>query len=439
MVLGLYNTGRRFGMTRPNEHFVGSIKTVKGPLRGHFETIYRNRALTLLGAETPKKNERRKRPAFGAGCVFIRNLELKRRTHGETEWMAVPGGLYEAWRTGGKIERRICGLSNGESDELRCNRDAAQDYVEAILGSEFLDPELRSKFLITFNDATAGLGMSRNPLKALAERHFSRAQELKDATGRRNPGAAAMRVGAGIGMLKDREDQLDFIMRHVGVRTFHMYSAIRKVMAVYEGIRWHLNRNKSGKRPFKLRLFFLLQAGDARRARFALEDIEGGLEHIHANPFRANAFASLKDVREAKELLLAFGTDHEAAAHAELDIVLRRLHQGIAWPLARDFLELQIIAPLSWLLSDMERDMRRPKKANARRNGISREDAPERFDALAERIRDFRSRAFRVQEDLLRSTVKADVLKNVDEALEYVRQDDWESVKEELKTVSSFL
>jgi hypothetical protein len=160
------------------------------------------------------------------------------------------------------------------------------------------------------------------------------------------------------------------------------------------------------------------------------------LESIHAEPFRNNRFNALRDIKAAEEILGDFGTQREEAAKRELEVLFARLRQGIAWVFARDFLEMQIIAPLSWLIREAERERRSSPVAS---NGVSQKDAPKQFDALADRIRDFRGRVDRCGDNLLHTPVKNEVLARADEASEYVHQDDWMSVKEELQIASGML
>jgi hypothetical protein len=421
-------------MARPFKPYVDTIQTAKGSVHALLEPIYQGRALILVRSDPPRRSA-----SFSPGSVFIRNYELERRTDGDTEWMAYPGGLYEAWRVGGYIERNANGLSDGEFCELLRERDAARDYVGMILGPEFLDPDARAKHLQAFNEAAAHLGTARDVRKHMAFIHFNRAAKAKDATGRHNPGAAAMAAGAGIGRLMEREDELGFIVRRVGLRTFHVFRAIQRSMAVYGALRWHLNRNKRGKEPHKLRLVMLLDQGDKNRARSAVEDLEAGLKTLHAEPFRKNKFHALRDLESVSVAINALGTRRDASAKRDIEIALKRLHQGTAWVFARDFLEMQIIAPLSWLLKDIER-ARRSKNAANRSNGASRRDAPDKFDALTERIRDFRRRVDLCEDDFLKHPVKSEVMAHAEEALEYIlNQDDWKSAKEELEIVSGLL
>ncbi len=441
---GIRTFRKEQGMSRPKRPFTTTIQTAKGEFRACFQSIYsvpidngyEDRALILVGSEQPRKG----RLKYPAGSVFIRNRDLEQRTNGDTAWMAFTNGLYEAWRVGGYIERNAGGLTDGEIYELMAERDAAHDYVEAILGPELIDTETHHRHMTAFHRAASQLGSARDVRKALAHRHFSRAQDLTDSLGRRNPGAAAMRVGTGIGLLDDRKDELEFILRHVGIRTFRVFNAIQHVMKVYEVFRWHLNRTRRGRAPNKLRLVILADQGDTRRALSAVEDLEGAIKSIHAEPFRKNAHHMLRDLESVAEAIRALGTEQDAAAKQKLELGIKRLRQGLAWPFALDFLEMRIIAPLAWLLNDVGREQRSPrKKKRASANGISHADAPKQFDALADRIRDFRSRVDLCDDDHLKTPVKAEVLARTDEALEYVGQDDWASVKEELQFASELL
>ncbi|MBD3251914.1 hypothetical protein GF380_05715 [Candidatus Uhrbacteria bacterium] len=416
-------------MPRPNQPFVDSLNTKEGAIRAKYVTISNGRVRVLVGAAT----EGVKLP-YTPGAVFVRNLDLAKRTNGNTEWMVYEAGLYEAWRAGGHIDRNGNGLQNGELQELLEHREAAREYVYAILNPELLDAKSMQRHQEVFAAIAVQLGPSRNVRKAIAQTHLQHAQRLEDRTGRHNPGAAAMRVGTGIGQLDLRSEDVQAILRRVGWRTFHLYHALQDSMGIYQIIRAHLNIKRRNGMPYKNRLAYLVLERMQPQSEDTVLNILAGLKQLRSEPFRKNRYHTEADFQQALEGIRLLGSKRGDDAVKQLqDIVFKRIQQGITWVFARDYLEMQVLAPLSWHMEEVDRRIRSNGSVHVT------PDETQKFDALVLRLREFRDKVTHCEDSLLKHPVKEDILLQTDEALEFTRAQDWEEVKRLLKGISQSL
>ncbi|MBE7525440.1 hypothetical protein HS096_03585 [candidate division WWE3 bacterium] len=432
---------------------VREIRTKRGPLKAKFLALDAERVLVLV-------KRREDGPSFLSGTVFVRNRELKKRTDNRVEYMAYEYGLYEAYRAGCHIDHQsgqLPTVRDGELQEIYDDIRTARAYVRAMLSAGALTAEDAVAFKTTLQHLTRLLNAKRNPWKQGAETHFLRALRQKDKLGRMNIPAAAMAGGGGIGNLLKREDEVRSILRVVSARTVRVFRVIQHIKTVYEELRGLLGRRGL------LRLIAAPHAGTGamKRTIDILNEQARRFDAILETPFRMNARFTAEDLREAsriafriaaaerrphgmKHKIASTGQERDGAAmRQELNGIYDRLQKGIAWIFAQYALELEIISPLSFLMESLRRSERYRRRSHGSGGRkwlvMTHALAPEAFDVMLRRMREYRDKVATMDDRTLRYPVQDTLLSKLDAAIAAAREDDWMLAKLCLKEASDQL
>jgi hypothetical protein len=415
------------------------IMTTLGRVEGTFQIIDPDRVVVLVKGGAG---------LYPLGTVFVHNGELRRQSSNGAEWTAFPRGLYDEWCAEMHIRQQagVTPAKNGELQMLFNGTRDARDYVRTILDSAVLSDDEASECRQSFSTVVSGLGRARDVQKRIAHVDLARALQPIDSLGRRNPAAAALAAGQGIGRLQRREENVRRILRYVGQRSIRVHAAIMETVRSYEALLDCLGGRRPARPPSNAVLWsFVHRPSPSGRD----EAVDVLLRHrlifnlICAEPFRKNALWMREDIKQALRMLNSPLIVTSIGGMGLLQERFLKMRQGIAWALALHALEMEIRTPLGLLLGEIRLGVRAQRKAvgapDRTHVAIGRADAPERFAVLIGRIEDFRSRVERCSDTLLATKVKEPLLAHIDEALVFVEQDDWLEVKNQLAEAAALL
>jgi hypothetical protein len=416
------------------------LQTRAGVISGDYQLIDGKRVLAIIGRVHPKE-------PFPIGMIFVRNRGMAKTSKNGTEW-AVSDSIHRAYRADLKIDRNSGtreGVTDGEIQEICADQPALRDYLHTVFHPALFHPEHAEHLQRVVGQIIKALELKRNPHRVAARNDLIRSLFAVDALGRRNPPAARAAAAAAIGRGHKRIEQIEAMRGYLSVRTFRVHRLMREIMGSYKELLDMLGgREGKGRRDKLLQLLRHASTRNMRRTRNILEEQEHTFKQVYAAPYLKNARWLVHDLRAAglcAEKLVSDPQNPEL--RRSLETAYCRMRQGIVWMFALDFLEMNVITPISMLMEDVTRDQRVMRRAvNAPDRFeivISRSRAPFRFDQAVERIHDFRNRARRCSDTLLHTRVKEEVLLRVDEALEFAEQDDWREVKKQLDDASRIL
>ncbi len=401
------------------------IKTTKGRVDGMFQIVDDERVIVLVKGGND---------LYPLGTVFVHNWELRLRSSNGAEWSAIPRGLYDVWCAELHI-RLKAGVArdakNGELQVLFNGTRDARDYVHTMLDSAALPKDEASDCRQKFGAVVGGLGRVRDVQKRIAFVDFLRALQSTDSLGRRNPAAAALAAGQGIGRIQRREQNVRRILRYVGQRSVRVHAAIMETVRSYEVLLDFLGGRHLARPQTKPVLWHFIHHPSPSGRDEAIDVLMRQrlvFNLICAEPFRKNALWMREDIKQALRMLHSPLIVTSIGGLGLLQERFLKMRQGIAWALALHMLEMEIRTPLSLLLEEIRLGVRAERKAvgdpDHTRIIIGRADAPERFAVLIGRIEDFISRVGRCSDTLLVTKVKEPLLALLEEAHDYINADD---------------
>lgn len=415
-----------------------TIQTAEGPVMAHFQRIPETGAL-VLSEYLERGPDTDPRP-YPAGTIFVPNRQLAAETDGRAEYMAYTGGLYEAWR-GSRHTVLHSGAEpraeHGEVQLLEEDVRRALAGVNARLASGLLKPNEEKRGLRQQRQLVCLLEKARNAHKVTARALFTRGLEVHDALGRRNPMAAAMASGGGIAHMKERRAQVFRIAGRVENRATHVWGALDVHLRLYRELREELKTRQDRRPPGLLMLLTQPRRGPGamRRVIQILMGYAQALENVHALPFHRNAFHTREDLLCAVQLA-------EQCQNVALVNHYLKIRQGITWVLAQSALEMEVIAPLSFLIEDLhtaERHRRRDCPGPRKAVRITWSHAPARFRSVKQSLINFLCVLMQCVDDDLKVPVKQEVAGLASEALDAMHRDDWQKAKRLLKQSSALM
>lgn len=379
-----------------------------------------------------------------SGVIFRRNAQMGKDTDHESEWMLYRN-LYEIWRAGWHMKTRY---HKQERIELDGFREKAFAFVQYLVYLKSVREEDKKRVVDAFVLAAEELSGKRATRKVVAGARFLeatpgvRGNGYMDSSGRRNPVAAAMIVGAGQGHIIERWEDAEAIVSRTDLRTVELFNAIRYNTSAYWDLWFALSPQD---RPYRdveiLRSLHLSITGRTEGPmRISLEDrTEGNLKNIAyqlrqyrdaflaiaERPYRNNAKHTANDLETA----MAYALDNQPD---DVVLALDKVRNGIRWMFALHVLQMSFITPLAFLLE------RLTLQSNARRKSgddevdvrISRTMAKDDFAAMESAMDDFKARVVRCKDQFLDRRIKERALARVAMVQGLMDCDKWPEAKD---------
>jgi len=363
-----------------------------------------------------------KQPAeeFPAGTIFRRNKWMGKKSEGASEWMRYRN-LYDLWRAGRHIENRY---DQDERVELDGFREKARAYVQVLIYLKNVKPEDKEKVVDEFVRAAEALSHKQAGRKIVAGARFMEAlpakpgEVFRDATGRKNPAAAAMIAGAGQGHLIERWEDAEAIVARTDLRTIEVFNAIQRHMLSYWNLWYAINpkvrhyhdpkmsellympdlKGLNGPVRVSVRDATAEQLEDVRRLLIQQRDV---FSAIVERPYYNNAAHTALDLEAASQLC---DVDKKAALAAALEKVIN----GIRWAFAQHVLQMSYVTPLAMLLEHLERQKKILRNGSGDETPIviKRSMAPHDFAQLEDAMQAFKERVLKCSDEGLDRQLK---------------------------------
>jgi len=338
-----------------------------------------------------------------------------------------------------------------EKSELERDIALLRGFSEYVLYMRRHLPEQWQEMLARQEEIASRYEPKRAAPKVDAQEYMARSADPLDSRGQPNPFKNAMESGTAIGNIMIRLEDIPRIARCLD----------RRSGGVFNLITWHLQQfwdlwrflEPGARCPQRLARVMassdripdwraLLKARDFQAIQRALVARQIPIASMHIRPFCRNAAHTVADLDEA--IVRCRAQDAKG-----LVMLLKRIKEGIRFIFVLDFLQMDIIGPLSDLLERLRRQVRAgliPRLTDEQgKLVIRRELAPDRFAALQARIDSFEQRLAKCDDTgLKRRSPKSQGLKSkIQDGLVQVRShitaDDWNSVKRGLDEIADML
>ncbi len=387
--------------------------------------------VTLKNDKAKKMKARIKR--LQAGWLWRRNRQMGHSTGHKSEWMRY-ACLYSLWIAGLHINSQ----QPIEHEQIARLIEGARQYAMYLVYLRKIRPGDVELFVNEFSSATQELSTKRAPRKVVARARFTesatttRGKYLTDSSGKPNPMAVAMQVGAGIGHLQEREQDVIRIGSNLDARTLNVFLMIQDRIRLYwdlwcfihDGPINYQSGTKLGitlpeKQAPSLSEITASEGHAAAMARLAF--FRNQIAGISERPFVNNArhlYADLESVINCD--------DYAIRVH-----YLQKARDGMQWVFANHFWWMFFLAPLSMLIHDLvlaQRALRR-KSGETGKILITKSLAPEEFEHLEKALAEFEKRLTKCSEALLVRKMKSRIEKALTLIREKIQADDWRAVK----------
>lgn len=398
--------------------------------------------------DTKPVGKRKKGERLPAGSILRRNRQLGKDSKdkkNKSEWMLY-GNLYDLARAGEHIDTRY---NTVEFDQLEALKSKARQYVQYLVYVKRVRPEDREAAYAAYANAIDELSTKRATRKVVAGARFSEAvsasgmEEYKDSLGRPNRPAAAMKVGAGIGHLIERWEDVGGIAARTDLRTIEVHAAINQHLMTYwdAWVALHPDAGVPYRSSEAVALLYLPipedVVGPVRIGKLIsdpnsnLGDLSVQLQQwrdkfdaIQERPFRNNAAHMTEDARAAVEAC----EDGDLQA---LDEAVEQMRNAIRWMFALHVLQNSVITPLSMLLDRLERvhgTFKSKEKDGALI--VERSWAKDDFALLENAMKTFETRVLRCHDKGFKRQLKNAVLAQVAMLQALMKCNNWVAVKE---------
>lgn len=388
--------------------------------------------------------------SIAPGSFLARNFNLGRRSKGSIEWMVFPDiytymrGTVSALRNGGAQPD----VTDGDLQELVANpqtlRQCAGFVFSEATESEYMNraSQIGIDFVIETNKHRQNEPLTFAYLDTL------RGVQLADSKGRRNPAAAAMALGGAIHRMHVRDVDLRLIMSRLNIRVFRTASVIYSTIDMYESLLASIGGRDP--RTFSKDAVLMHVANhetyhkaEARLATLVLEEHIANFGRVVALPYLQNARHMQSDLIGMRPHLQVLSKHWDTESAEMMRRFLKVLRQGILWFLAHHRLEIEILAPLSWALTDVARRAKIVRKAvhGAMNEEFDIEEEADKikFSAILQRMYSYRRLLERCSDTVLKQRIKGVVIGYVTDAIQFAEQGDWRETKASLKHAASFL
>ncbi len=337
-------------------------------VKAMMQHVIRGIAIQLETATPIDSAHREAETPIGPGVIWWSNEDVAQRTKGRTTH-ALHHCAYAARRCGIAIHRGydvFKARPGSEAALLKEDIEAGRDCVEMMLSGPLYSAAERGRYRQVQLELALEYGTKRNQHKRRASTHFANGTQATDRTGRNNPGASAMRTGAAIGHLIDRDDDIPNISLLMDRRTIYLHRLIKSHLELHHELEKLLTRLKKceddgditrwladSASANKTKRSIAQRAFRAMAQRFDNYAISFGV--VEVKPFRGRA-------RLISDLL------KRASGHAvhrrimELSQDLASIRQLNAWTMRLDQLHNRVLQPLALVLGDMERDAKVAKR-----------------------------------------------------------------------------
>ncbi len=365
-----------------------------------------------------------------------RNRQMGHRTGHKSEWQRW-ACLYSMWLAGLHIRNQ----QHIEHEQIARLIDGARQYAMYLVYLRKIRPGDVELFVNEFSASVQELSTKRAPRKVVARARFAesastaRGKYLTDSSGRPNPMATAMQVGAGIGHLQEREQDVIRIGANLDARTLQVFMLIQERIRLYwdlwcfihDGPINYQSGTKLGitlpdKKLLSLREIFDREGYPSTviRLRALMDQVSG----ICERPFVNNARHVYADLDEAVRRL--------EFQDLSFNYQLQKARDGMLWVFACHFWWMFFLAPLSMLIHDLESAMCALRRESGEKDKvlmITKSLAPDEFEHLEKALAEFERRLGKCSDDLLESKPKPRIRKKLQLIHQKIQADDWRAVK----------
>lgn len=387
--------------------------------------------VTLKNDKSKKMKSHAKR--LQAGWIWRRNRQMGHSTGHKSEWMRY-ACLYSLWIAGLHINSQ----QPIEHEQIARLIEGARQYAVYLVYLRKIKPGDVELFVNEFSASVQELSTKRAPRKVVARARFTesastaRGKYLTDSSGKPNPMAVAMQVGAGIGHLQEREQDVIRIGANLDARTLNVFLMIQDRIRLYwdlwcfihDGPINYQSGTKLGitlpeKQASSLSEITASEGHSAAMTRLSILNVQ--IAGISERPFVNNARHLCADLA-----WVIVSNDPAISGH-----YLQKARDGMRWVFVNHFWWMFFLAPLSMLIHDIvlaQRALRR-KTGEKGKILITKSLAPEEFKHLEKALAEFEKRLAKCSEVLLERKMKARIEKALMLIREKIQADDWRAVK----------
>lgn len=416
------------------------IQTKDGLVEGPFRHILSSMRLVVCLADhvgCPK------------GSLAMSNVDLARRSPKRTTHAVYAGGLYELKRALLHI-RNQSGLSarlrSGKVQELSNVIRDCQDRAHALLRFNLLTEDEERAMDDQLKRLLGHLQHGRNVHLVEAFLLLKKSRKQRDSMGRKNPPAAAMRVGASIGHQKDRQQEIVRIMHWMDARIPAVVAEIETEMELFRYLRKQCEPLPKDASPRAIseavfrNQFEALLSPTCRRGMIDLED---ALVKLAFKFGMVDVLPFSRDAEVIAGLLRQMAREVEDGSRKGAHQYLKIIRQQFTRVFARHKLEFDLIGNLSFLLNeiDVRKLARKRRLRSATTTERDREFFLPRFEQLKLTLDDFSRRLQKCSDDALADDLKykQKVTDLIHRAVDRAQVNDWAGVKTLLKRASTYL
>ncbi|MFA6447119.1 MAG: hypothetical protein WCW31_02565 [Patescibacteria group bacterium] len=388
--------------------------------------------VTLKNDKSKKMKAHAKR--LQAGWIWRRNRQMGHNTGHKSEWQRYPC-LYSLWMAGLHINDR----QPIEHEQIARLIEGARQYANYLVRLHKIRPHDLELFVNEFSASVQELSTKRAPRKVVARARFAesastaRAKHLTDSSGKSNPMAVAMQVGAGIGHLQEREQDVIRIGANLDARTLQVFMLIQERIRLYwdlwcfihDGPINYQSGTKLGitlpeKQAPSLSEIIANEGHSAAMTRLSILNVQ--LLGVSERPFVNNARHLCADLAWA-----IVSTDPAIRGH-----YLQKARDGMLWIFACHFWWMFFLAPLSMLIHDLESAMRALRRESGEKDKvlmITKSLAPDEFEHLEKALAEFEKRLGKCSDELLERKMKPRTIKVLRLIHQKIQANDWRAVK----------
>jgi hypothetical protein len=369
--------------------------------------------------------------------------------HG-SKWHVFMGGLFDADRGSLHQQQSFSAVNDGELEQLFTGCAQTRDWVSHVLNPAIISGRGSFDCRRAFGAVVSGLGRANHPEKRRAFFDLLRGLKEIDSLGRKNPPAAAMATGAGLGWLMKRQKNVTRMLGYMNTHSFRIHLAISEIDETFANLFDYLGGLRESRKPhFRPRIWEVVRQPSEPTRMLALATLADQVEtfkHVHALPYRKMAFHLRKELTEAYDLA---ASPTLLTSHEEMDLLrttLVRMRQGVGWAFVLHFLEMEIRTPLSMLFGEVGLGVRAYRKAvndfDRTEIVVDDEGTPEQFALVTKRIGDFKRRVRRCPDEALFHQIKGGdggMVRRLKEVEGLIAHNSWTEAKEHLKEIAEML
>jgi hypothetical protein len=414
----------------------GLIRNGGGFLKGPMQRMPWGDHILLEKAFLVFPDGSRKHKLYLPGAIFRPNRELARRTSGaSTDLIYICAYAAERGANHAVINYGVRSKSRGtETADLKSGVQTLREYVLFLLKMGPHMEHILKDLYVGMDTLATEYSWKVDEKKKQASIAMIRGLLEYDSLGRKNYPAAAMAMGGAIWNLLEREEAVQWLNMHMDQRCVQTERLISEHISLYQQL-WNLVGKETAIRE-------LVNNPDYETLpqRSKLRAIHDQLETVHLRPFVKNAKHTVRDAAAVLDIISLSGPscNHEREQKEEY---VKRLKEGIRWVFVLDALQRGIIFPLSYLIDDILR-AERIKRRRTKEKGrviITSDLAPEKFADLHDRIKTFRAKLDKCNDEALAHPVKSEILAMLDIADTHIVEDDWRYVKADLDAIAEIL